>query len=60
MNDEEPEEEEEGAYNSFLMLPVPSGSRTLKALRMTSSGSAPDTEHDEISGQRSTEEQPDV
>lgn len=50
MNDEEPEEEDEGAYNSFLMLPVPSGSRTLKALRMTSSGSAPDTEHDEISG----------
>lgn len=39
----------ERAYNSFLMLPVPSGSRTLKALRMTSSGSAPDEEHDGIS-----------
>ena len=35
---------ESSAHNSFLMLPVPSGSRTLKALRITSSGSAPGEE----------------
>ena len=34
----------ESSYNSFLMAPVPSGSRTLKALTITSSGSAPNSD----------------
>lgn len=36
------DEKFKGTHNSFLMEPVPSGSRTLKALTITSSGSAPD------------------
>lgn len=34
-------------HNSFLMDPVPSGSRTLKAERITSSGSAPSMKKEE-------------